>query len=399
MVKRIVHLPQIIHYGKDSFLGVGEEAKKLGSKALIVSDRIMEQLGNVQQLHDHLHSADVSYVEYLGVETEPKDTYVDEALQLLRAEQCDHVIALGGGSCIDTAKAVAVLATNTGRIHDYMNQKQLATVKPLPLIAVPTTGGTGSEATDVTVITDTKEDIKMMIKQQAFMPLVAIVDPVLTVSTPKSVTAATGVDALTHAIESLISRKAQPFTRTLSLQAIELLYANIREAYHNGDNLEARDQMIYGSMLAGMAFSNASTCLVHGMSRPLGAVFHVPHGVSNAMLLPIILEYTKVDCQEDLATIARMINKDVKDESDEELSNWLVEEIEHLCEELEIPTLSGWGIDREAFDLVKEKMAEDALISGSPATNPKVPTKEEIVELYDQLMNYSYTKRSETHAN
>ncbi|KMJ55016.1 alcohol dehydrogenase, partial [Bacillus sp. LL01] len=205
-----VHLPRSIYYGQGSFGKVGEETAKLGTKALIISDRVMEKLGNLKNCHTHLQQANISYVDFLDISSEPTDEYVYDALMLARKEHCDVVVALGGGSCIDTAKAVAVLATNKGEISDYMNLKTLATNKPLPLIAIPTTAGTGSEATDVTVITNTSNDVKMMIKQPAFMPEIAIVDPVLTISSPKNTTAATGIDALTHALEAYISKKAQP---------------------------------------------------------------------------------------------------------------------------------------------------------------------------------------------
>ncbi|KHF42025.1 iron-containing alcohol dehydrogenase [Halalkalibacter okhensis] len=385
-----VHLPKSIFYGQGSFTKVGEETVKLGKKALLISDYVMKELGNLERCHSLLENSGVDFVDYLEVASEPTDKYVYEALELTKAEQCDVIIALGGGSCIDTAKAVAVLATNGGEISDYMNLQTLAKVNPLPLVAIPTTAGTGSEATDVTVITNTSNDVKMMIKQPAFMPEIAIVDPVLTVSSPKNTTSATGVDALTHALEAYISKKAHPFTDHMALSAIKLITENILTAYHNGADVEARDKMIYGSMQAGIAFSNASVCLVHGMSRPIGALFHVPHGISNAMLLPAILEYTKDSCITRLAEIGQFLYPEVKGFTDEAMADKVVTTILELCQSLNIPNLKTWGVDEKEFEVVLGKMAKDAIESGSPANNPKVPTEEEIISLYRQAYVYEH---------
>lgn len=295
---------------------------------------------------------------------------------------CDVIIALGGGSCIDTGKAVAVLATNGGDISDFMGNKKMADNKAIPLIAIPTTAGTGSEATDVTVIINTSNDVKMMIKQPAFLPEVAIVDPKLTLSSPTHITSATGVDALTHAIEAYISRRSHPFIATLALSAIKLIYDNIEEAYKNGNNIGAREKMSLGALKAGIAFSNASVCLVHGMSRPIGAIFHVPHGVSNAMLLPAILEYSKPACINRLADIGRFIKPELSRYSNEEMANIVVQEIKKLCLNLNIPNMKEWGIEKQELDKVVGKMAKDAIASGSPSNNPRIPTEEEIIELY-----------------
>ncbi|MFP7334156.1 iron-containing alcohol dehydrogenase [Shouchella clausii] len=379
------HLPATIIYGENSFLQVGVEAAKLGSKALIISDAVMERLGNVERAQALLEKSGIPSYSYLGVATEPTDTYVYEALDLFRAKACNVIVSLGGGSCIDTAKAVAVLAVNGGAIDEYMNGRTIARKGAVPLIALPTTGGTGSEATDATVITNTDTNVKMMIKQQAFMPRTAIVDPVLTKSTPKHITAATGIDALTHALEAYISKRAHPFTDGLALSAMERIFHYLLPAYKDGNDIKARHEMLYGSLLAGMAFSNSSVCLVHGMSRPIGALFHVTHGVSNAMLLPVVLEYTKESCQERLASIGRVLFPDKSGEGTETLANTVVEEIVALCAKVDIPTLPDWGVKEEAFMPMLPKMADDALESGSPQNNPRVPSKRELVELYKAL--------------
>jgi alcohol dehydrogenase class IV len=383
--------PGRILYGRQSFYNIGKEAREQGKKAFIISDKVMEGLGYVAECVQRLQEENVKCVIYLGVETEPTDVYVREALEMFQKENCDFVISLGGGSCIDTAKAVAVLATNDGYIGDFRGGGKIASHKPVPHIAIPTTAGTGSEATDATVITNTENDVKMMIKQPAFMPNVAIVDPMLTLSSPKSVTAATGVDALSHAIEAYISRKAHPMTDMLALSAMKLIVSNLLSAYNHPENLDARESMSLGALQAGMAFSNASVCLVHGMSRPIGALFHVPHGFSNAMLLPAVLEFSKEACIYRLADLGRIfINHDGEQLSDEEAAQVAVQSVKKLCSDLNIPNLHDWGIKEEEFEQSLDKMAHDAIDSGSPGNNPRIPTKEELIHLYRVCYRYQF---------
>lgn len=380
-------MPPVIIYGSHAFEKVGELTAERGKKALIVSDRIMEKLGNVEKCRHYLTSSEISSVLYLDVDSEPTDRYVTEALKLYIAHDCDVIVSLGGGSCIDTAKAVAVLATNGGYTGDYMDGKKLAKNAPVPHIAIPTTAGTGSEATDVTVITNTSNHVKMMVKQPAFMPACAIVDPILTVSSPKNVTAATGIDALSHAIEAYLSKKAHPMTDMYSLSAMKLIVEYIESAYHEGDNIAAREKMSLGSLQAGIAFSNASVCLVHGMSRPIGALFHVPHGISNAMLLPAVLEYSKDACVDRLADLGRIFERD-KAFTNEEAAEVAIASVKKLCARLDIPNLKSWGIEEGTFRQSLAKMAKDAIDSGSPANHPKVPSVEELMELY--MVCYDY---------
>ncbi|MFC7365217.1 MULTISPECIES: iron-containing alcohol dehydrogenase [Bhargavaea] len=385
--------PPSIVYLQGAFQQVGKQALNLkGTKALIISDAIMNKLGYVDECRKLLQIDGIESAIYLGVASEPTDDYVAETLRIFGEEHCDLVISLGGGSCIDTAKAVSILATNGGYIGDYMGGKKLAEQRPVPHIAIPTTAGTGAEATDATVITNITTQVKMMIKQPALMPEAAIVDPLLTLSTPPNVTAATGVDALSHAIEAYISRKAHPMTDMLALSAIRLIAANLQRSYNNAEDLEAKEAMTLGALQAGMAFSNASVCLVHGMSRPIGALFHVPHGFSNAMLLPAVLEYSKDACVERLADIGRIFSPD-EEMTDEEAAERTVQSVKELCHSLNIPNLKEWGIDEVEFMNAREKMAKDALDSGSPSNNPKVPTAEEIIELYQIVYNYQAIER------
>lgn len=384
----IFEMPQKLVYGKDALKNLGDCAKQHGDKVLIVSDQVMEKLGYLDTITKNLEEAGLQTVSYLGANTEPSDIYVDEALTLFNDNQCEVIVTVGGGSCIDTAKAVAVVATNGGYIGDYMKDK-IATKAPVPLIAIPTTAGTGSEVTDVTVINDTTHHIKMMIKQSAFLPKVALVDPALTLTSPQNVTAATGLDALCHSMESYFSRKAQPMTQTFSLAAIEKIMTYLEQAYQDGSNFEARNAMSLAATQAGLAFSNASVTLIHGMSRPIGSLFHVPHGISNAMLLPAVLDYTRDAAIEPLSEIQHHLHPEQKG-TPAELADSFIQSVKELCQKLAIPNLKDWGIEEKAFEDALDKMAEDALASGSPSNNPKIPTHDEIVELYRICYTYKY---------
>lgn len=388
-----IEMPTEVYYGPESLQSVKEATKKFGSKVLLISDNIIEKVGYVDTVVKYLEEEGLQVFSYLGANSEPTDTFVDEALSILKENECDVIVTIGGGSCIDTAKAVAVVATNGGYIGDYMGGKTIAVKDPIPLITIPTTAGTGSEVTNVTVITNTKKDVKMMIKQHAFLPKVAIVDPNLTMTAPNSVTAATGMDALCHAIESYISKIAHPMTRIFSLEAIKLILNNIQTTFDNGDDIEARTNMSLAAMEAGIAFSNASVTLIHGMSRPIGAVFHIPHGVSNSMLLPAVLEFSKDAALTELADIAKLFlpEETANSKSKEELAEETIKKVKELSNNLQIPNLKSWGVAEEEFEKALDKMATDALNSGSPSYNPRVPTHEEIKDLYRKCYSYDFT--------
>ncbi|MCQ6284431.1 MULTISPECIES: iron-containing alcohol dehydrogenase [Bacillus cereus group] len=383
-------MPKSVLYGRNSLEKLGEQSKKLGKRAFIVTDTIMEKLGYVEKCIQQLNKKSITVSTYNKVDAEPTNIHVLEALSLCKEEKCDFIIGIGGGSCIDAAKAVAVLYTNGGEVEDYVQKDIEIENNPLPLIAIPTTSGTGSEVTSVAVITNKKTDVKMMMKHPSFIPKVAIIDPVLTSSLPPQITAATGIDALCHAIEAYISKVSQPLTDVLALSAIESIMKYLRIAYEDGRNMEAREAMMIASLQAGIAFSNASVTLVHGMSRPVGALFHVPHGISNAILLPIVLEFTKTSAMKRLTKIGRSLNKDLYSNSDEEVADYTLGEIKKLCFDLRIPNLKEYGIDEIEFENAISKMASDAIESGSPANNPRVPSYDEIKELYRECFNYKY---------
>lgn len=384
----VFEMPNQIVFGEESIKKLGEISKRFGKKALIVGDSMMAQLGYVKLCQEVLLESGVESALYLEVNREPDDGFVTDGLKVFKDNNCDVIVAVGGGSPIDTAKAIAVVATNGGYIGDYIRGQKIASIDPVPLIAIPTTAGTGSEATNVTVITNTETTVKMMIKQTAFLPKIAIVDPYFTLSSPKHVTASTGVDALCHAIESYVSRIANPLTKEFSLAAIKLIMANLETAYVDGSNVKARELMALGATEAGIAFSNASVALVHGMSRPIGAIFHVPHGISNAMLLPAFLDYTKPIAVKEFAEIGRTFLPVGSYSNDEEWADAMVDAIKELCVKLGIGNLRSWGIDKDEFAKVVDKMATDAIASGSPGNNPIVPTHEEIVELYWTCYTY-----------
>ncbi|MDX6152252.1 iron-containing alcohol dehydrogenase [Marinococcus sp. PL1-022] len=384
--------PAIIHYGKGSFQQVGKETIRKGKKALIISDQMMEKLGYIEKCRTYLQEENVESFVYNGVGSEPTDKFVEEALHFFHREECDVILSIGGGSCIDTAKSVAVLSTNGGYIGDYMGGKKQASHLPSPHIAIPTTAGTGSEATDVTIITNTANEVKMMIKQPAFLPEAAIIDPELSKSAPAKVKAATGVDALSHAIEAYISQKAHPLSDMMALSAMKLIVPNLQKTYNNSEDVEAQEKMALGALQAGWAFSNSSVCLVHGMSRPIGALFHVPHGFSNAMLLPAVMEFSREAAIKRLADLGRIFEPEAEKYTNEEAADIAISSVKALCRNLQIPNLQEWGIEQKEFESAIDKMAKDAFESGSPEKNPKVPSKEEMKELYRICYNYNYAE-------
>lgn len=375
-------IPPILITGSGSSEKVGEESKKLGvKKGLIVTDEVLSKLGVLEGAKKALSENKIQFAVYDKISTEPTVDYVKEGLKTYRENGCDFLIAIGGGSAIDTAKAIAVMVTNPGSIEDYKGLNKIPG-KGAPLVAIPTTAGTGSEVTVFTIITDTKTDVKMLIGSPFVMPQVAIVDPLLTLSCPRGLSAAVGIDALTHAIEAYVSVKAQPMSDIFCLSAIELISGNLRQAWANGNNVEAREKTMLGALQAGIAFSNASVALVHGMSRPIGAYFHVAHGASNAALLGVVTEFSLIGNPLRYAHIAKAMGENITGLTDLEAAQLAAKAIKTLIKDIKIPSLRELGVDKEKLDQLAPKMAEDAIASGSPGNNPRQATKEEIIELY-----------------
>lgn len=384
---RFFRIPSGVIVGCNASSFAGREAKKLGgTKALIVTDRNLTEMGFLSGIESSLDSEKIDHEVFDQVTAEPTVDYVEKGLDLYRRSKCDFIIALGGGSPIDTAKAVCIMASNPGVIQDYKGLDKVSS-PGAPLIAIPTTAGTGSETTIFTIITDTRTNVKMLIGSPFILPSVALVDPLLTASSPPSVTAATGVDALTHAIEAYVSVKAQPMSDVFALSAIKFLSENLRQAWANGDNLEARSLTMLGAFQAGVAFSNSSVALVHGMSRPIGAYFHAPHGLSNAVLLAPVVEFSISGNPKRYADIARAMGEKVEGLGVMEGASKASKAVRELVRDTKIPALATLGVTREKLKTVVGKMADDAIASGSPGNNPRKATKEEIVELYWKTFN------------
>jgi alcohol dehydrogenase class IV len=291
---------------------------------------------------------------------------------------------LGGGSSIDTAKAIAVLGVHGGEMRDYKAPHQ-QDVPGLPIVAIPTTAGTGSEATRFTIISDEESGEKMLCIGLAYLPMAAIVDYELTLSKPMRLTADTGVDSLTHAIEAYVSKLANPFADGFALTAMRAIWKNLPTAYFDPQNRPAREAMMLAATQAGIAFSNSSVALVHGMSRPIGAKFHVPHGLSNAMLLPAVTLFSIAAAKTRYADCARAMAIASDDADDDRATRTLVESLQKLNRQLAVPTPSQYGIAESDWFGSLPTMAKQALASGSPANNPRIPTAEEIEELYREV--------------
>jgi alcohol dehydrogenase class IV len=341
------------------------------ARPLVVSDpncaRIPEVAALVAALGGRLFS---------DVPGEPTTEHVAAGVEALRRHQADGVVGIGGGAALDTAKSVAVMATNLGGIADYMGMDKVAHPR-LPLLLAPTTAGTGSEVTRYVAITEPTHNVKMLIGDWKLLADAAFVDPLLCVGAPPAVTASAGVDALTHAIEAYVSRRRTPTTDLFALGALRQLYPHLRRAFADGADLEAREQTAIGALHAGVAFGNASVALVHGMSRPIGAYFHVPHGLANSMLLPTVTAWSIEGAPERYGEVARALGLAG--------AAALPEALAALGRDLRIPPLKE-VVDPAEVRRLAPRMAKDAIASGSPGNNPRVPTEAEIVQLYETCL-------------
>ena len=370
-------VPGQIITGSGALTMAEETLKGLGKKALIVTDKVMIQLGNCAKVEAALKNQGIDYAIYSEIVGEPTDTMIENGLKVYKENGCDFLVALGGGSPIDSMKAIGSLVVNGGNISDYMGK--VIDVEMPPLVAIPTTAGTGSEATQFTIITDTKKDIKMLLKGKVLMPKLAIIDPQFTMTAPPKITAATGLDALCHAVEAYTSRKAQTLSDSFAMSAVKRIFKSLPVAFKDGKNEEARIQMSVAALEAGIAFNNASVTIIHGMSRPIGALFHVAHGLSNAMLMKECLGFALEGAYDRFADLGRAIG--VADATDEDKAA----AIEGIVKELETPTLAEFGIDKEEFFKVIDKMAYDAMDSGSPQNTMREVSEEQVKQIYRNL--------------
>lgn len=376
-------IPKKIITGEDALAAAGDRIANMGKKALIVCGPNVRKMAAAGKVMEELEKRETAYAVYSDITGEPTDRMIDNGARVYLEEACDFLIGIGGGSPLDAMKAIALKAVCGGEMADYMGVSVEA--KLPPMAAVPTTAGTGSEATQFTIITDTKNDVKMLLKGESFMPDLAVVDPEFSVSAPRGVTASTGLDALTHAVEAYTSRKAQPLTDIFAVSAVRRIFQNLPEAYENGSSRNARKEMALAALEAGIAFNNASVTIVHGMSRPIGALFHVPHGTSNAILLHPCLKYVMDGAVERFAVLGREIKAAGGQDDDKSAAEKFIEEVRKLCRKCGIGSPDCYGIEKEAFLEAVPKMAEDAVASGSPANTRKKIQKEDIIKIYQSL--------------
>ncbi len=380
-----VVLPGIMEIGAGAIHKLPNIVRSLNcSNALIITDKMMVMLGYIQEIETLLSAEQLSADVFDSTEPEPTSASIEAGVKRIREKDYDIIIAVGGGSPIDSAKAISILGKHGGCIRDYKFPYQV-NEPGIPIIAIPTTAGTGSEVTRFTIITDENNNEKLLCAGTGLVPVAAIIDANLTISLPPRTTADTGIDALTHAIEAYVSRRASPFSDCLALSAMRLIGPNLQQVYTQGDDVNAREAMMLGSTLAGMAFSTSSVALVHGMSRPIGAFFHVPHGLSNAMLLPLVTAFSIQSAPDRYADCARAIG--VADTGDETslANNKLLAALKTFNRDLKVPTLAEFGIEKTRFDEAVTLMAEQALVSGSPANNPRAPDREQIIAIYQEL--------------
>lgn len=376
-------VPGQIITGSGALTMAEETLKGLGKKALIVTDKVMIQLGNCAKVETALKNQEIDYAIYSEIVGEPTDTMIENGLKVYKENGCDFLVALGGGSPIDSMKAIGSLVVNGGNISDYMGK--VIDVEMPPLVAIPTTAGTGSEATQFTIITDTKKDIKMLLKGKVLMPKLAIIDPQFTMTAPPKITAATGLDALCHAVEAYTSRKAQTLSDSFAMSAVKRIFKSLPVAFKDGKNEEARIQMSVAALEAGIAFNNASVTIIHGMSRPIGALFHVAHGLSNAMLMKECLGFALEGAYDRFADLGRAIGVADATDEDKAAAEKFLSAIEGIEKELETPTLAEFGIDKEEFFKVIDKMAYDAMDSGSPQNTMREVSEEQVKQIYRNL--------------
>ena len=370
-----------ILFGNGASVRTGEELKKLGvKKATLVTDQGLVKFGIAERIIQSVREAGIALDVYDKCEPDSSVETVEKIAGL--AQDSDVLIGLGGGSSMDPAKAAAILVANGGSIRDYQGCDKF-TKAPLPIVAIPTAAGTGSECTPFAVIADRQRAWKMPIGGTGIMPALAICDPELTYSLPAGVTAATGMDALTHAIEAYTSRCTEPISDALAMQAIRLIAHAIRPAVYRGDiDRDARYDMMMGAMLAGYAFTSASLGISHCMAHPLGAQYQVPHGVANALCLPVVMEFNMGAWPERYADIAGFFGEDTCGMSVREAAKTGVRCVYELLEDMPIRPLESFGVTEGSL----ERLADDAMLGGDRPNNPRMTTKEDFIQLYRKVM-------------
>ncbi|MZP42433.1 iron-containing alcohol dehydrogenase [Heliobacterium gestii] len=372
-------MPTVNLMGKGSAQEVGDRIKTLGChKALIVTDKDLVKLGVADKMKKLIEEAGIGCAVFAGAEPNPTDLNVEAGLRALRESESDVIVSLGGGSPHDCAKAIALVATNGGAIHEYEGvDKSRKAI--LPLIAINTTSGTASEMTRFCIITDTSRKVKMAIVDWRVTPTVSIDDPDMMLGMPPGLTAATGMDALTHAVEAYVSTIATPITDACAIKAIELIAQNLRAAVANGANYAAREAMTYAEFLGGMAFNNASLGYVHAMAHQLGGFYNLPHGVCNAILLPHVEKFNLIACPERFRDIAVAMGEKVEGLSTRDAADVAISAIRKLASDVGIPAgLAQLGVREEDLHI----MAENAMKDACAATNPRMANIADIVQIF-----------------
>ncbi len=369
-------LPTKIKYGAGSLKLLGDELKELDArKIMIITDKGIMKTGLMGRLTDLLNDEGLEYIVFDDIEPNPKDYNVEKCAKVARDNKVDTFVAFGGGSPMDAAKGAAVLVNQGGRIKDYQGKDKIGE-NCIPLITIPTTAGTGSEVTFSSVITDTENNFKFTVKSPYIAAKTAIVDPELTLSVPPLITASTGIDALTHAIEGYTANCTEPIAEAIGLYAVEYISSSILGAVENGNDLHSRDRMMMGSLMGGLSFSHSDVASVHCMAEALGSMYDAPHGLCNSILLPYVMEYNLPDCEFKYARIARAMGIDGN--SDRETAEKGIEFIRKLSKKIGLPGLSSLQINKDDF----ETLAEMSVKNGSNGSNPRAIDKNTYRDLF-----------------
>lgn len=379
----IYYVPSINLMGAGCLNDLGATVKDLGfKKAFVVTDNFLMGNGVASKVLKVLEGVGIAYEVYSEVVPNPTCKNVHDGLERIKGTDCDFLVSIGGGSPQDTAKAIGILATNGGHIKEYEGVN-LSKNKSLPIVAVNTTAGTSSEVTINYVVTDEERHVKMVMVDKNSLATVTVNDPELMVEKPAALTAATGMDALTHAIETIVTPGAYPVSDATALAAVKIIFDYLPRAVENGHDIEAREQMVYAVFLGGIAFSNAGLGNVHAMAHQLGGIYNLPHGVCNAMLLPYVEEENAKYVPEKFVSIANILGYDVEGKSAKECAAFVVNEMKELAKKVGIPaTLGELGVNDVDFDLLAENAMKDICAPG----NPVEFTKEQIIELYKKIV-------------
>ncbi|MDR6716522.1 iron-containing alcohol dehydrogenase [Paenibacillus sp. 2003] len=383
MATHAYYVPPVNLMGRGCLQEAGQMIEQMGiRKALVVSDRQLITSGVAEQVLSILRKSGLDYVVYDEVQPNPTCQNVHDGLRLFQDHGCDAIISIGGGSPQDAAKGIGIVATNGGQIRDYEGFHQ-SKHKSVPLVAVNTTAGTSSEVTINYVITDEERKVKMVMVDRNSLVSLSVNDPELMLSKPASLTAATGMDALTHAVEAMVTPGGFTVTSATAAAAVELIFEYLPRAVRDGSDLEAREHMTYACFLGGIAFNNAGLGYVHAMAHQLGGVYDLPHGVCNAMLLPYVEELNAKHVPGKFRHIAKAIGMDVKGRSDEECADYVIEAIRQLSKEVGIPEkLSELGVKDPDVELLADNAMKDACAPG----NPYQPSKDEVMELFRKII-------------